>query len=207
VGDYPGPFGFRGLIDDVRVYHQALSAAEIKKHAGARRPGDRAGMVLYYSFDKGNAIDESGQRNHGKIEGAVPVKGRFGQAMKFTGTGGSVPGFSVEHEWTQDVPLLARAMVLAGGTLFVAGPPDLVDEPQAFRQINDPKVHRSLAEQAAAMEGDKGALLLAVSAADGKTLAQYDLDSPPVFDGMAAAAGRLYMTTVNGQVVCLKPDK
>lgn len=93
-------------------------------------------------------------------------------------------------------------MVLAGHTLFVAGPPDLVDEPQAFNQINDPKVQKILTEQATAIEGDKGALLLAVSAADDKTLAQYDLDSPPVFDGMAAAARRLYISTVNGHVIC-----
>ena len=207
VGDYTGPFGFKGLIDEVRVYHKALSAAAIKKHAETSRPVDQEGMVLCYSFDRGNALDESGYGNHGTLEGAVPVKGRAGQAMKFTGSAGSVPGFEVQHTWTQDIPLLARAMVLAGGTLFVAGPPDLVDEPQAFNQINDPNVQRKLADQATAFEGNKGALLLAVSAADGKKLARYDLDSPPVFDGMVAAAGRLYMTTVNGQVVCFQPNK
>jgi len=207
VGDYTGPFGFNGLIDEVKVYHRTLSASQIKAHADISRPIDQEGMVFYYSFDNRNAIDESGNNNHGKIEGAVPVKGRVGRAMKFTGSAGSVPGFDVKHAWTQDIPLLARAMVLAGGTLFVAGPPDLVDEPQAFSEINDPKTKRILAEQAAAIEGNKGALLLAVSAGDGKTLAQYDLDSPPVFDGMAAAAGRLYMTTVNGQIVCFQPNR
>ena len=207
VGDYTAPFGFNGLIDEVRVYHKALSAAGIKKNAETSQPVDQEGMVLCYSFDKGNALDESGHRNHGKTEGVASVKGRYGQAMKFTGSAGSVPGFEVQHEWTQDIPLLARAMVLAGGTLFVAGPPDLVDEPKAFSEINDPKTKRILAEQAAAIKGDKGALLLAVSAVDGKTLAQYDLDSPPVFDGMAAANERLYMTTVNGRVVCFQPDK
>ena len=164
-------------------------------------------MVLYFSFDKGNAIDESGNKNNGSIEGATPVKGRFGQAMKFTGSAGSVPGFLVKYKWTQDIPLITRAMVLAKGTLFVAGPPDLIDEPQAFRQINDPKIQRSLANQEAAIKGDKGAQLLAVSATDGKTLAQYSLDSPPVFDGMAAASGRLYMSTVNGQVICFESGK
>jgi hypothetical protein len=207
VGDYGGSFGFKGLIDEVRIYHRALGAGEIKKHAKASRSGDRAGMVLYYSFDKGNAVDESGNKNHGNVEGTVSVQGRFGQAMKFTGSAGSVPGFVVKHNWTQDVPMIARAMVLAGGTLFIAGPPDLIDEPQAFRQIDEPKIKRNLANQSAALEGDKGALLLAVSAAEGKTLAQYDLDSPPVFDGLVAANGRLYMTTVNGQVVCFQPDQ
>ena len=44
--------------------------------------------------------------------------------------------------------------------------------------------------------------LWAVSTTDGKKLAEYKLDAPPVFDGMAAAAGRLYASTTDGHVVC-----
>ncbi|MGD8499833.1 MAG: PQQ-binding-like beta-propeller repeat protein, partial [Phycisphaerales bacterium] len=208
VGDYESLFGFNGLIDEARIYHRALSGAEIKNHASpdAQAAADEAGLVLRYSFDKGNAIDTSGNKNNGKAEGAVAVKGKFGLAMKFTGSAGSVPGFEVKHNWTKDVPLFARAMVLAGRKLFVAGPPDLIDEEQAFRQINDQKVTRSLTEQAAALRGEKGALLLAVSATDGTQLAQYDIESPPVFDGMAAAAGRLYMATINGKVLSFRGE-
>ena len=36
-------------------------------------------------------------------------------------------GSAVQYQWTSDVPLLARAMVLADGTLFIAGPADTVD--------------------------------------------------------------------------------
>jgi len=212
VGDYVSPFAFKGLIDEIRVYHRALSAAEIEKHASvdsqARlRRVDKADLILWYSFDKGDAADASGNKNNGKVEGAVPVKGKFARAMRFTGKAGSVPGFLVEHHWTKDVPLFARAMVLAGGTLFVAGPPDLIDEQQAFSQIDEPKVRQGLADQAAALNGEKGAVLLAVSAIDGKELAQYDLDNLPVFDGMAAAAGRLYMTTTDGEVLCFGRDE
>ncbi|MHC4329772.1 MAG: outer membrane protein assembly factor BamB family protein, partial [Planctomycetota bacterium] len=209
VGDYTGPFGFRGLIDEVRVYHRALSAADIRKgrvgfsppnNDGGASPTLHApnneGLVLRYSFDKADAADSSGNSNNGTVVGATTVKGKLGRAMRFTGSAGSVPGFDVKHNWTKDVPLFARAMVLAGRTLFVAGPPDVVDEDQAFRQINDPGVQQNLAEQAAALAGKRGALLMAVSSADGKKLAEYDLDSPPIFDGMAAAAGRLYMSTV-----------
>jgi hypothetical protein len=32
------------------------------------------------------------------------------------------------------------------------------------------------------------------------------LDSPPVFDGMIAAAGRLYIITEDGQILCLGDD-
>ena len=43
-------------------------------------------------------------------------------------------------------------------------------------------------------------------AAQGKTLAEYKLDAMPVFDGLIAARGRLYMSTVDGHVVCLGQD-
>jgi outer membrane protein assembly factor BamB len=197
VGDYTGAFGFKGLIDEVSVYHRALGAAEIKSRAA-----DKTGLVLSYSFDDGKAIDESPYGNNGKIDGAVAVAGKIGQAMKFTGTADATPGFEVRHNWTKDVPLFARAMVLTDRALFVAGPPDVVDEDQAFRQINEPQIQQSLAEQATALEGKKGALLKVVSPADGRDLAQYELDYPPVFDGMAAAAGKLYISTVNGDLRC-----
>ncbi|KPJ69833.1 MAG: hypothetical protein AMS14_11240 [Planctomycetes bacterium DG_20] len=43
---------------------------------------------------------------------------------------------------------------------------------------------------------DRAALLLAIS-----------VDSAPVFDGLAAAGGRLYLATVDGQVACYGPGK
>ena len=45
----------------------------------------------------------------------------------------------------------------------------------------------------------RGGRLLAVSGTDGKALADYELKSPPVFDGMAAAQGQLYLSTKMGK--------
>lgn len=99
--------------------------------------------------------------------------------------------------WARRVPVLVQAMVLADQTLFIAGPEDPVSEiPQAPAQ-SDPL--------AAALESTRGGRLLAVAAADGKTLADKQLASPPVFDGMAAAGGCLYLSTKQGHVVCLGP--
>ena len=53
-----------------------------------------------------------------------------------------------------------------------------------------PQVLPKLAEQTAALQGGKGAMLLAFSASEGEELARADLESPPVFDGMAAADSR-----------------
>lgn len=88
--------------------------------------------------------------------------------------------------WSIQVPLRVAAMVLAGPTLFVAGTPDVVDP----------------ADPWGAIEGRRGAQLWAVRAADGEKLAERSLDAPPVFDGMAAARGRLYLSTVDGRVLC-----
>ncbi len=168
-----------------------------------KQSADKTALVLCYTFDEKGLLDASGNENVGKIEGVKSVKGKFGRAMKFTGTAGTTRGFMVRHDWTKDLPIFARAMVLAEKTIFIAGPPDLVDEPQAFAQIDEAQIKQSLIEQAAAIEGRKGAVLMAVSTTDPDESTQYQLDSPPVFDGMAAAGGRLYMSTVDGKVLCL----
>jgi outer membrane protein assembly factor BamB len=89
-------------------------------------------------------------------------------------------------KWQKMIPLRIRAMVLAGDCLFAAGMPDVVDP-------DDPL---------AALEGRKGALLQIFSAKDGSRLKSSSLSSPPAFDGLSAAAGRLYLATRDGKVIC-----
>jgi hypothetical protein len=89
--------------------------------------------------------------------------------------------------WEQPLPIQVRAMILAGQVLFVAGPPAGTNVGPWDRGEGQPS------------------LLLAVSAADGKTLAQTELPSVPLFDGLAAAGGRLYISLENGAVACLGP--
>jgi hypothetical protein len=89
--------------------------------------------------------------------------------------------------WKTWLPVRIRAMVKAGDTLFVAGPPDALDE-------KDPL---------AAFEGRKGASLVAVSAKDGNKLAELPLHAPPVFDGLIAAGGRLLVALEDGSLLCL----
>jgi outer membrane protein assembly factor BamB len=110
---------------------------------------------------------------------------------------------AANFKWSHgDLPLQVRAMVLTDKTLFVAGPPDVVDEKEVFSRPDDVGIRTKVNEQAAALEGRKGALLWVVSAQDGKKLAEYNLESPPVWDGMAAANGRLYLATKDGKVLC-----
>ncbi|MCY2987290.1 MAG: PQQ-binding-like beta-propeller repeat protein, partial [Planctomycetota bacterium] len=100
-------------------------------------------------------------------------------------------------------PIQARGLVLADQTLFVAGPPDLLDEEEAWRNPDDPAIQAKLAAQTAALQGRRGGQLLALAATDGKLLAAYELDALPTFDGMVAAQGKLYLSTVDGRVLCL----
>ena len=203
IGDYNGRSGFSGLIDEVRLYHRALDAAEIARHAGSVEADGDTDLVFAFSFDEGDASDASVNENHGQVEGAVAVQGKSGKAMQFVGGPSRPQGFMVDHHWTADLPLFARGMVLAKDTLFVAGPADSIDEEQAFRDIDKPETREQLIEQAIALEGRKDAMLWAVSAAEGKKLAEYRLKSPPVFDGMIAVEGRLCISTCDGRVVCL----
>ena len=98
------------------------------------------------------------------------------------------PGFSriAPPKWSKQVPLRAKAMVLAGDKLFMAGPPDVMPEDDPY----------------ASFDGRLGAQLWVVSAADGEKLAEYPLDSLPAFDGLIASAGRLYLATDDGKLLC-----
>jgi hypothetical protein len=108
----------------------------------------------------------------------------------------------IQFRWSERIPLQARTMLLADKTLFVAGPPDVLDEAQAFKYPDEPEVPAILRRQDAALEGKEGAFLWVASAPNGRKLAQYDLESLPVWDGMAAAGGRLFMAMADGRVVC-----
>jgi outer membrane protein assembly factor BamB len=111
---------------------------------------------------------------------------------------------AVNFKWKMDKPdIQVRAIVLADKTLFVAGPPDIVDEEEAFFALNDDEVVAQLAEQSALLHGKDGARLWAVSTTTGEKLSEYRLDSLPVWDGMVAANGKLYLTTMDGEIACL----
>ena len=79
------------------------------------------------------------------------------------------------------------SMLLAGKTLFAAGPP----------------LEQGAGAKEPELDRDSPALLIAFATEDGRELARLPLDSQPVFDGMIAARGKLYITLRNGTVRCL----
>jgi outer membrane protein assembly factor BamB len=90
------------------------------------------------------------------------------------------------NAWSTRIPIRGRAMVLTADRLFVAGPPDVID----------PK------DPLGAFEGRKGGLLYTIDSVSGEKRAEHTLSSPPVFNGTAAADGRLYIADEDGHLTC-----
>jgi hypothetical protein len=88
--------------------------------------------------------------------------------------------------WTRDIPVRTRAMLKSGQNLFLAVMP--VDIPH-----EDPH---------AAYEGRKGGMIWVVTANAGHKVAEYKLDTAAVWDGMAATYGKLYLSQIDGSIVC-----
>ena len=89
--------------------------------------------------------------------------------------------------WEQRLGIRVTAMVRAADVVFVGGSPDVIDP-------EDPH---------GAWEGRAGGLLAAFAADNGEKLAEYHLPAPPVWDGMAAAGGCLFISTSDGAVLCM----
>ncbi|MHC4741074.1 MAG: hypothetical protein ACYS8Z_04145, partial [Planctomycetota bacterium] len=93
--------------------------------------------------------------------------------------------------WTKKIPIRVHGMLLARKHLYLAGPPDLTTEGGAYE----------------AMIGKRGSLFRVVSTTDGSELSEFEMDEVPVFDGLIAAGNCLYMTTMDGTLICLGEEK
>lgn len=210
VGDYHSPNAFTGVIDELRLYFTAATAEQISARFsdGSELAEDPA---LVVGFDDGTARDLSTHRHDGTLAGGKPVDAKFGRGIQFAarkkggGAAAQKPGNSlVDPKWTADIPIYVRAMVLAGQHLFVVGPPDIIDEEATFKKLTekDPEVQTLLASQDDALEGKDGGLLLAVNADTGETEGSVKLDTLPAWDGLAGANGRLFLSTLDGRIIC-----
>ena len=93
-------------------------------------------------------------------------------------------------------------MVLTKDVLFLAGPPDVIDELDLWHNPDDAELKRKAAEQTEAWRGRSGGSLWAVSTTDGNSAGCIDLEAPPVFDAMIAADNKLFLSLMNGKVIC-----
>jgi hypothetical protein len=210
VGEYESPFALTGIIDDVRVYHRALGAEELRNWVADPTTGTAdPDLVLRLSFDRGDARDDSGNGNHGTVEDATVVDGKIGRAMAFTGKSTNAQFATVPAAWEKKLPIVVRAMVLTGRTdvegdrvLFLAGAGDY-REPAA-EPDDGSMLRQDVVDPLGVLDKGGPAVLWVVSPDDGRLLATHPLDHMPVFDGMIAANGQLYLATTSGQVLCFR---
>ncbi len=107
------------------------------------------------------------------------------------------PPRQAEPLWSDPQSLIVRAMVLGNDRLAVAGPREWGEKAPDLLAFSDEPDAR------AGFEGRKGVYLRIVNAADGRRISECELPAVPVFDGLAAARGRLYLSTLDGTVLCL----
>jgi hypothetical protein len=103
----------------------------------------------------------------------------------------AIDGSSGRYTWQADLPVRPRAMLKAGHRLILGVMPKEITE-------DDPH---------GAYEGRLGGAIWIVSESDGSKIGEYSLPSPVVWDGMAAAGECLYLTTVDGHVMCMSSSQ
>jgi len=184
VGDYESTQPFKGTIDEVRIYACEMAPEAIRMHATATRsvPEEGRGLLRRFAFDRKGAPE-----------------GRFGGGLQL-GSGGGMT--SARYAWSRKVPVLVRGMCVAGDTLFLAGPEDILDEPSALRAMDQKATKQAVRKQELAFAGKAGGILQAVGCADGATLSDIRIDTTPVWDGLSAANGCVFMSATDGTVRC-----
>lgn len=90
--------------------------------------------------------------------------------------------------WSATLPIEAKSLVVGADRLYLAGTRDKVDK-------EDPWAH---------FDGRKGGLLTIHAKKDGQMTREIELKSPPVFDGLAAADKRLFISCQDGTVLCFE---
>ncbi|MCL4207016.1 MAG: PQQ-binding-like beta-propeller repeat protein [Pirellulaceae bacterium] len=150
--------------------------------------GQIVGQYLVFRDDMGYAVRvfEANSREGGfnSGEGYAVLAGRTADR--------ELPGQKLyalptdQTAWRFRVPFRPQAMVLAGEHLLLAGPLDDSDPRDAL----------------ASLDGRRGGVLWIVTAAEGRPVAQWPLDCPPIHDGLAVARNRLYWSGTDGRIRC-----
>jgi outer membrane protein assembly factor BamB len=176
-----------------------VSGAQGWAWAGNRRPAGRImsiGVDSIYGFGRDKYPPSPGNAHQMYAAGEKEVLFRLRKHAVAHETAGKQAGGRrprdeegtkpLRYEWSAAADLQVRAMLLANNDelLFVAGARG------DWRTSQD------------AYEGNLGSTLKAVSANDGKTISEYSLTSPPRFDGISAAGGKLYAAMQDGSIQC-----
>jgi outer membrane protein assembly factor BamB len=165
-----------------------------------------SGKLIVFDNNDNNAV-YSLEQPYALVYGNQPASHSGAHHQKFTAyttnefpigvslTGGSLRSSSdsgaskKKNSHREILPLQARAMVLAGQRLYIAGWLD--------------RLMLKAGSGAAASTDPAGPpQLWVLSTVDGKKVAEYPLSAPPVFDGLIAAHEKLYVSTSDGKLAC-----
>jgi hypothetical protein len=97
---------------------------------------------------------------------------------------------TIKYDWSQyDPDLYVNSIVLTEELLYVAGPPAIRNE--------------TTIEALERWQGKRGGTLWCLNTQNGKKMSELPLPTPTVYEGMAAAYGKLYAALKDGSVLCL----
>ena len=126
------------------------------------------------------------------ISGSRVPKGMRGRKIPNIG-GPTIPKMSKwdkwRRNWTAHIPIAGHAIIKAGDKVVVAGVP-----------MREGYKHNDFE---ASYAGGRGGLLWIINARDGKATGEIELPAAPVWDGLAAVEGHVYVTLKDGSVLCL----
>jgi len=200
----PHLFSTSSLLDDTENHrsHWVLGTGDFSRISVAyswivNRPGRKGtaiavptGVVMVFDKDTVWGAQRQGDAN-GKYRLFRAPNTPFGQDEKglpdFREPPKGRKGDMRNYAWQNDLPVRPRAMLKAGDHLYLGVMPVAVpaDDPHA------------------AYEGRLGGQLWVMAAKDGAKVAEVNLPRPVVWDGLAAAGGRLYLATTDGKLICM----
>lgn len=105
-----------------------------------------------------------------------------------------------ERQWEEPCDIQVVAMLLAKNHLYVIGARDVLDE------LVRSNLTKDNTEQDEHMLGKHGSVLAVVDPDSGEIVNRREFDFFPVFDGMSAADGMIYIACQDGTIVCLKTE-
>jgi len=111
-------------------------------------------------------------------------KGGKGKRKEKGSKGGNV-------RWKVPLGIRGSSIVVGSDRLFLAGVKDKVGADDAWEFY----------------DGKKGTRLLVDSRTDGKVMQELTLASVPIFDGMASANGKLFISCADGSLICLAAER
>jgi len=131
------------------------------------------GTKSYYTQGKGYTYSAADRKNP-----EVLKKSKLATRTKFP----------TKTLWSTTLPLRAKSLVLTKEMLFAAGVLDTTGETPTKAYAH--------------YRGERGGQLMVLAKTSGKKLAEYQLDSAPIHDGMAVVEGKVVISCKDGSLIC-----